>query len=155
MCFRCESARGADHGYIDGQTAPETPIPDRHIAGPTTGFIGFTENSLLLKFWSEETSVSELEHQVSQAIVPRNSVAGLLAAQGVIPKFIHGLLAKKARGRGREHRLTEETGNGGRSWGEEWCQFRPCTRGVQKARHWREENPDGSIAGPRAGLRLF
>src|SRR5690348_15315949 len=100
-----------DHGYIDGQTAPETPIPDRHIAGPTTGSISFTENSQLLQFRREETCVSELEYQVSQAIVPRNSVAGLLAAQGVIPKYIHGLLAKRARGRGREHRLTEETGN--------------------------------------------
>src|SRR5690348_6311921 len=87
-------SKRADHGYIDCQTAPETPIPDRHIAGPTTSSIGFTENSQLLQFWSEETSVSELEYQVSQAIVPRNSVAGLLAAQGVIPKFIHGLLAK-------------------------------------------------------------
>ena len=35
---------------------------------------------------SEQAGVSKLENQISQAIVSRNSVAGLLAAQGVVPK---------------------------------------------------------------------
>ena len=45
-----------------------------------TGFIGNTKNSQLLQFGSEEPGVSELEYQISQAIVSRNSVAGLIAA---------------------------------------------------------------------------
>ena len=52
-------------------TAPETPILARHIARATTGSIGFAKNSQLLHFGGKETCVSELEQQVSQAIVPR------------------------------------------------------------------------------------
>ena len=34
----------ADDGHVDGETTPETPVLDRHIAGPTTGFISFTKD---------------------------------------------------------------------------------------------------------------
>jgi len=57
-----------DDGDIDGKASTET------------GFIGNTKNSQLLQFGSEEPGVSELEYQISQAIVSRNSVAGLIAA---------------------------------------------------------------------------
>src|SRR5690348_16326814 len=62
--------------------------PDRagnsNRRGPTTGSIGFTENSQLLQFGSEETCVSELEYQVSSDCA-RNSVAG--SCSTVIPKY--------------------------------------------------------------------
>ena len=54
------------------------------------------------------------------------------------------MLAKRARGRRREHGLAEETGNGSAvdSGGKDGV-GRPYMRDGRKARHWREGNLSG------------
>ena len=99
-------------GHIDCEAATETPILDGDVSGSTTGLVGRTKDTKLLQLGREEAGICELEDEVSHVVVSRNSVTGLLAAERVIAKQIHFLLAKRTRGRRREHGLTEETGNG-------------------------------------------
>ena len=93
-------------GYVDGEAAVETPVLDGDVQ-----LVGRTKDTKLLQLGREEAGICELEDEVSYVVVSRNST-GLLAAERVIAKQIHFLLAKRTRGRRREHGLTEETGNG-------------------------------------------
>jgi len=99
--------QGTNHSDIDSKTATEGPVLDGDVTRTATRFVGHTENTQLLQIGGEETGIGELEDDISQAIVPRNSIAGLSAAEGVVAINIHGLLAERTRDRGRGHRLTE------------------------------------------------
>ena len=70
----------ADHGDVDGEAAVETPMLDRDVSGPTTRLVSRTQDAQLLQFGGEEPGICELEHEISNVVVPRNSVTGLLAA---------------------------------------------------------------------------
>ena len=67
-------------GNIDSEATTEAPVLDGDIARSATSFVSHTQNAQLLHLGSEEPSVSKLEHEIPQAVVPCNSVAGLLAA---------------------------------------------------------------------------
>ena len=115
------SCKGADDCYVDGEAATETPDLDGDIAGSSAGAVAFPENSELLHFGREEADFGEFEHQVPQTVVSRDPISRLLAAEGVVAINIHGLLAKRAGGRVREHRVSEEAGHGGAKdlWGKD------------------------------------
>ena len=93
--------------------------------------------------WTQQTKdISELEDKVPQTVVPRNSVSVLLAAQRVITIKIHGLLAKRTRG--RVHRLTEETGDGSAE------DFGWKDGGTGRQPGWHGDNLVGLDVGPPA-----
>ena len=71
-------------GHIDREAAAETPVFDGDVSRSTTGLVGRTKDTKLFQLGREEADISELEHEVPHIVVPRNSVAGLLAAEGVI-----------------------------------------------------------------------
>ena len=81
--FRRVKMRGgerANDGNVDGEATVETPVLDRHVSGPTTRLVSRTQDTQLLQLGGEEAGISELEHEISNVVVPRDSVAGLLAA---------------------------------------------------------------------------
>jgi len=73
-----------NNGHINREAAAETPVLDGDVSGSTTGLVSRTKDTKLLQLGREEADICEFEDEVPHVVVPRNSVAGLLAAEGVI-----------------------------------------------------------------------
>ena len=78
--FKVRNSKRTNHSNVNGETAMETPVLDGDISRSSTGAVSNAQKSQLLHFGCEKANVCELEDEVSQAIVSRNSVTGLLAA---------------------------------------------------------------------------
>ena len=105
--------QGANNRNINSQAASIAPELERNVSGPPLAFIRRAQQAELLHLGAQQAKLSKLENPVADSIVPRDCVLSLLAAQGVIAKNIHGLLAERTRDRIRENRETEEARDSG------------------------------------------